>query len=130
MNESDSVTITCGSPEAKPVPTYMAIFRNSILLISVNNQVIVSYTIPRVEKSDVGEYMYEGGNKAGKGSRTGHLIVQCENNSFSLKCLGTHIEIWLDVPETTIVNGSGPIQIRQLQHLVSLQVSLYLSSPG
>ena len=87
VNESDSVTITCGSPEAKPVPTYMAIFRNSRLLNNVSYQVNVSYTIPDVKKSDAGEYRCEGMNKAGKGSRTKNLIVQCENNFCGLKHL-------------------------------------------
>ena len=87
VNESDSVTITCGSPKAKPVPTYMAIFRNLRILNNVSYQVNVSYTILGVKKSDAGEYRCEGMNKAGKGSRTKNLIVQCENNFCGLKHL-------------------------------------------
>jgi hypothetical protein len=110
VNLSDSVTITCGSPEAIPIPTYMAIFRGSTLLNNVTYQVNVNHTITNAKLSDATEYRCEGENKAGKGSRTKKLIVQY-------------------VPTTTIVNGSGPIQVNQAENVTLVCESVGVPLP-
>ena len=73
------MTITCGSPEAKPDPSYLFIRRQTgEVLKNASLTKTVSYTIDKVKETDAGLYECVGENKAGLRSGTVRFTVQSE----------------------------------------------------
>ncbi|XP_062500012.1 receptor-type tyrosine-protein phosphatase F-like isoform X3 [Corticium candelabrum] len=99
-NLSDSVTITCESPEAKPDPSYLFIRRQKTGEILKNTSLTktVSYTIDKVKETDAGEYECVGENKAGLRSGTVYFTVQI-------------------APHTLILNGQNTYTISQMDNI-------------
>ena len=74
------MTITCGSPGAKPDPSYLFLRRQKTgeILKNASLTKTVSYTIDKVKETDAGLYECVGENKAGRRSGTVYFTVQSE----------------------------------------------------